>query len=785
MKQAHGVPHGQSIPFYPVLQMLRGYFGIGEHEPDKAVREKIAGKLILLDEEFKAELPLIFDFLGVPDPNLKSPLQDPEGRQRQLFGVVRRLIHAESAREAGVILAEDLHWIDSGSEAFLATLIDATPGTRGLVIVNFRPDYRAEWMKKSYYQQIPLQPLSAAAIQELLQKMLGDDASLKGLAAHITGRTAGNPYFIEEVVQSLVEGGALVGTRGAYRLSKPVGEVAVPATVQALLAARIDRLPEREKQLLQTASVVGREFSEKVLGQVADLADIELEDSLRKLVSGEFIYEASLYQEREYAFKHALTQEVVYNSQLSDRRARAHGRVAQAIAESDSEKLEERAALIAHHGEIAGDKFQAAMWHARAAAWVGVRDPAEALKHWRQVCSLLNELPESDESANLGLMAHVQILGLGWRQGMSKEELDSIYSEGKVLAGKSGNAYMGTLLEFAQLTVKAVAWGDTRGALNKMTEVVRLAAQTQDEGLQLVVDTGFSFISFLQGRVLDGIEFADRAIARAPANPRLGWRIAGLSPYIQCFGFRASGRSYTGRFEEAIQDNDRGLQLAQEYGDTEILGWLKSNYTWIELDSGKDLGGLSHAHQALEIAEKSGSGVSRVIAGMGLGIAHLVRGEWKEAKDLIEPTLTIARTRRVGLMNETTLLTFLAAANLELGELDLALETVEEALRLQTSGGNPLQEPLALVTKAKILRLTEGAKARQEMESILEKAAMRAEQLSAVAHAPLIHRERAELARLLGDEAGYKREMGEALRLYKEMKADGHVERLEKELGIR
>ncbi|MFQ5458232.1 MAG: adenylate/guanylate cyclase domain-containing protein, partial [Myxococcota bacterium] len=230
INQAQGVAHGKAIPFYPVLQMLRGYFGITEQEPDKTVREKIAGKLLLLDEAFKEALPVIFDFLGVPDPTIKAPHLDPEGRQRQLFGVVRRLIHAESARDPGVMLAEDLHWVDGGSEAFLETLIDALPGTRGLVIVNFRPEYHAAWMQKSYYQQISLQPLSTEAIGDLLQQMLGNDPSLEGLAAHITDRTGGNPYFIEEVVQSMVEDGALEGTRGAYKLLRPVDEVAIPAT---------------------------------------------------------------------------------------------------------------------------------------------------------------------------------------------------------------------------------------------------------------------------------------------------------------------------------------------------------------------------------------------------------------------------------------------------------------------------------------------------------------------------------------------------------------------------
>src|SRR5436309_2412106 len=277
---AHCVAHGKMIPFFLVLELMRGYFGITDQDGDEAARRKVAGTLLLLDPELTGALPLLLDFLGVPDPERPVPRMDPEARQRQLFELIRRLVRARSRREPAVFLIDDLHWIDGASEGFVETAIEALSGARPLFLVNFRPEYHAAWTQKSYYQQLPLLPLGPEAIAELLASLLGTDPSLAGLVERVRERTRGNPFFIEEVVQSLLEAGTLHGTRGSYRLARPVAEVAIPATVQAVLAARIDRLPEREKQILQTAAVIGREFSEPIVQAVVELPPSELADAL-------------------------------------------------------------------------------------------------------------------------------------------------------------------------------------------------------------------------------------------------------------------------------------------------------------------------------------------------------------------------------------------------------------------------------------------------------------------------------------------------------------------------
>jgi predicted ATPase len=235
------------VPFLPILEMLRAVFRITEQDGNEAAREKIAGRTLLLDETLAEGLPLMFDFLGVPDPERPAPPLGPEARQRQLFDVIHRLARARSVREPAVYLFEDLHWFDRASEEFIENLVGIAPGNRTLMLLNFRPEYHAAWMQRSYYEQLPLLPLSPEAIVELLADLLGTDSSLRRLTELIRERTGGNPFFIEEIVQSLVETGVVAGARGAYRLVTPVEEVGLPATVQAVLAARIDRLPRAGK----------------------------------------------------------------------------------------------------------------------------------------------------------------------------------------------------------------------------------------------------------------------------------------------------------------------------------------------------------------------------------------------------------------------------------------------------------------------------------------------------------------------------------------------------------
>ena len=246
--ETQAVAHGRSIPLRPILEMFRQRFGITEQDSDLSAREKIAGALLLLDPSFAEILPAMFEFMGVPDPARPAPRIDPEAAQRRMLEHFRRILRADNRDRTVVTLIEDLHWLDDASDRFVAELVEIAPATRALLLLNFRPEYAAEWTQRSGVQHIALQPLGPEAVREMLAAAIGNDPSVRGLPERIHARTGGNPFFAEEIVQALIEDGSLAGTPGAYRLAHAIEKVPLPETVQTVLAARIDRLRPREKR---------------------------------------------------------------------------------------------------------------------------------------------------------------------------------------------------------------------------------------------------------------------------------------------------------------------------------------------------------------------------------------------------------------------------------------------------------------------------------------------------------------------------------------------------------
>ena len=430
--------HGRLLPFLPLLELLRDVFGLGERDNPREVRQKVAGALVLVDRRFEEFLPLIFEFLGVPDPDRPAPLADPGDRQRQLFAMIARVVRALGEREPNVILLEDLHWFDDGTASFLESLIEAVTGAKTLVLANFRPEFRAQWMERPGYQQLPLLPLGEAAIRELLDDLLGRDESLAGVRDLVRERSAGNPFFLEEAIQSLVEGGDLEGSRGAYRLTRPLATLRVPPTVQALLAARIDRLPERERRALHGAAVIGKRFSEPILKRIIEFPEAELAEALRVLRARELIFEETLFPEVEYAFKHPLTQEVAYGSQLAERRRATHARVARLLEESNPS--DERAALVAHHREAAGEPLPGALWHRRAAEWSETNAPASAAAHWRAVRELATRVEHAGERGLAGSRPVSDCCAPPTTNRSIPPRSTSAFEEGRRLALESGDS---------------------------------------------------------------------------------------------------------------------------------------------------------------------------------------------------------------------------------------------------------------------------------------------------------------------------------------------------------
>jgi class 3 adenylate cyclase/tetratricopeptide (TPR) repeat protein len=770
--EAHAVPHGKTVPFLVALELARAYFGVTAEDTDKAARKKIAGTLVLIDEQLRESLPLVFEFLGVPDPERPAPRLEPDVRQRQLAAIMKRLVHEQSEREPIVTLVEDLHWIDGGSEAFLRNLVDALPGTRMLVLVTFRPEYRASWGTGACCRELALAPLDRSAMTAMLQELLGTDPSLDGLAEHIAERTGGNPFFIEEVVRALVEGERLAGERGAHRLVGPVEEIIIPPTVQAVLAARIDRLPEREKTVLQTAAVIGRKFAEPVLRRVLEVPEAELAVALQALEEAEFVQEqgASLVGKRAFAygFTHPLTQEVAYRSQLAERRARTHAAAARVIIELYPDKLDERAALLAHHWEGAGERLEAARWSRRAADWVGVSDFPEGLRHWRKVRELLDGVPPSDEVSALRLVALGNILNFGVRVGASEEDKEAALAELNALRAGVDDPVMHIRVMAGPAALRLMA-GEVAGAVEQLEEARRLAEATGDAGLRIALRAMLVLAYFTVGRFRDGLALAERAYAESPGDVRLGSEIFGFSPHILLLQLRGIMRREVGRLGEAARDLTTAAELAQKHGELELLGSSHQSHTFLCFNLGDAEGALAHARRSLEVAETIDSPYSRTQALEALGIAHLMREEWDEAVASSSRALEIARESGTGLPDEGFYLANLALALAGRGDAGPARERAEEAIAAAKRRSTAWAECYACWALARVL-LALGDDL-QAAEAALARSLTLLEQTGARVMEPLIRLERAELARQRGDIPSWRHELGQAAALFTEFGA--------------
>jgi tetratricopeptide (TPR) repeat protein len=560
-----------------------------------------------------------------------------------------------------------------------------------------------------------------------------------------------------------------------------VAEVAIPANVQAVLAARIDRLPEREKQVLHTAAVIGQEFAEPVLRRVAELPQMDLAAALHTLRASEFVYEEALYPEAVYAFKHPLTQEVAYRSQLRERRARVHAAVACAIAELYPDRLDEWAALLAHHWEAAGEALEAARWSRRAAEWVGMSDPAEALRHWRKVRALVRTIPESADTIGLAVTACIQALSFGWRLGAVEEAAD-LFTEGQALARQSGDLRSLAVLTNVYGVARGLA-GDVKEYLQHTLEAARVAEQVGDAAVKLAVAVDLIYSHYLTGHLKQAVAFADAALAQPPENLKLGSDLRGFSPYLLCMVIRGMILIEVGRLRDAAGDLVCVCELARAHGEFEILGFALATYARLAQFTGDAQTALENARRAVEVAEKIASNWSRVYSYWGLGTAYLVSEEWDETAVAFERALAIARDTRTGLWVEAGILPRLAEAQLGRGQPGLARTTAEEAVRIARERSGRHFECEAHLALARVVLATEGLTARDTIERTLGRALSLVGETGGKALEPFIRVELSNLARLTGDEATRQRELRDAHRLFVEMGATARAEQVARELA--
>ena len=514
---------------------------------------------------------------------------------------------------------------------------------------------------------------------ELLSDLAGDDPSLDGLAELIHERTGGNPFFMEEVVRELVEAGYLEGDRGSYRLTRPVDDTGVPATVQSILAARIDRL-ETAKALLQAASVIGKEVPEPALRMVAGIDDEALAEGLKELIGGGFLYEAEIYPERVLSFSHPLTQEVAYGSQLGEQRAKTHAATARATIELNPEKHDELAALIAQHLELGGETLEAARWYARAAHRAGYGHPQDALRLWEKVSELASELPEDEETAALGVFSRLLQLDYAWRLGMEQERADRILGEARALATNLGDLRSLTLLKMMEsvrpgLEQHADDW--TAGA----DEAVALADRSGDDALRVAIRAAGSYSYLCSGDSAKVERLLGEALEIAGDDQGAGAGLVIGCPVAWATMAKGVVLRDRGELDEAYELCETALRIATEQGDPETEGWTRGNQILIHAYRGEIDEALALGQRNYELTERLGDVFSRTWALASLGIARVYAEDFAGAFDALDRGERLYREAMAkGGEAEAWRAAFRAEALLGLGRTAEALATAERAL---------------------------------------------------------------------------------------------------------
>jgi class 3 adenylate cyclase len=485
--ESGSVSYGKATPYLPVIELLKAYCRIQERDEPRAIRERVAGKLLMLDRTLEPLLTPLLALLDVPVEDAAWAALDPPQRRQRTLDAIKRLLLRESQVQPLVLVFEDLHWIDAETQALLDGLIESLPTARLLLLVNYRPEYQHPWGGKTYYLQLRIDPLPPESADSLLTALLGEDPTLVSLKRALIARTEGNPFFLEESVRTLVETRVLVGERGAYRVTAAPEAWQIPPTAQAILATRIDRLAPEDKRLLQAAAVTGKDVPFALLQSIADLPEEDLRRGLSRLQAAEFLYETSLFPDLEYTFKHAFTHEVAYGSLLQDRHRALHARIVDAIETLYPDRLAEHVERLAHHA-LRGEQWKIAVTYLRRAGLKATDRSAHraAVAFFEQALEALTHLPMGpdtlEQAIDLRLDLRASLNPLG--------EMDRIHEclqQAEALAETLGDQRRLGLIAAFMTSVFAIAGRHDRAA-ESGRRALTLATARDDVALRTVAN---------------------------------------------------------------------------------------------------------------------------------------------------------------------------------------------------------------------------------------------------------------------------------------------------------
>ena len=697
--EAYSVSHGKASAWLPVLELLRGYFGLQDADNATTRREKVSVALATLDQTLGDALPYLLGLLGIqegPDPLAQM---DPQIKRRRTFDAIKRIIVRESLNQSILVIFEDLHWIDGETQALLDLLTDSIANSRVLLLVNYRPEYHHEWANKSYYSQFRLEALGRESAGEMLSALLGDRVELAPLKRLVIERTEGNPFFIEEMVQALFDEGVLV-RNGAVKVTRSLSQLRMPATVQGMLAARIDRLSAEQKDLLQMLAVIGRQSQLGLVRQVASQLDPQLERLLLDLQSGEFIYEQPALAGAEYIFKHALTHEVAYNSVLMERRRLLHERTGDAIEALFKERIDDHLAELAHHYSRSANARKAVEYLFRAGRQAAARCAySEAVSRLSSALELLKHLPDDAERARMELAVQSRLLtSIGGVKGWATPELEPVYARARELCAQIRDPALTSRIFYGQWLMR---WWkrDLHDALELADELLAAAEDLKDPAMLLAANQARGGTLLHLGELVSANEHQEKALAVFDLRQSLSAGLEGTRSGSFYFLYR--GLFGLGYPDRAWVKSREMLEVAQRSSAPYVLARASCHAAFHNLVRGDSAAAQKHAEEAMVLTEELGLATESAIATTYHGAALIAQGRYEEG--IAEMRRGISAWRATGGTPFAGDLCFLASGLGKVGRAREGLEAVEEGLASVAKTGERIYGPPLHHVKGELL----------------------------------------------------------------------------------
>ena len=551
--------HGRTTAFRPLADLFRSYFEIDDRSEPAAIREAVARRLEGVDPALAPALPAFLDLMRVPFDDADWRGAEPGQRRERTLDGIQRLLLQQSRTRPLLLVFEDLHWVDSPTQEVLDRLVEVLPGSRVLVLVTYRPEYRHPWATRDCYAELHLDPLPRETAEAMLEALLGDDAGLSRLKRLLVERAEGNPFFLEECVRTLVSSNVLAGERGAYRPTTELANIELPMTVHAVLAARIDRLASEDKHLLQTAAVIGRHVPLWLLRAVSELSEDVLQESLARLQAAAFLVESAGFPEPEYALSHALTQEVAYRSVLLERRRVVHRQVTQAMEHHYGERRLDHAEVLGHHAML-GERWEQAVAYLREAGASALNrsEYAEAAAFFKESLAAAIQLPPGPDRIVQEIDIRFELRNVLWARGRLIEGLEYL-TQAEPLAAQLKDQRRAARL-VAHKSSNYLVLGENERALECGQEAMALACKLNDFALQVDANLFLGVLYTSLGDFHRALEYLEAIATSLVGDRRRGrfgdfYAVHGQTWRVWCL-------TELGRFQEAATGAEEAMRIA-------------------------------------------------------------------------------------------------------------------------------------------------------------------------------------------------------------------------------